>query len=82
MELGGFKGVNRETLDGFQKVVQFVLDALADTPVAVLTSSDSPSDRRDVESLGADRYIKKPLTLPEFMAIGGVLKDLVFKPQD
>lgn len=51
--------------------------SLDQTRVAVLTSSDSPSDRRDAETLGADCYIKKPPTLDEFLAIGGVIKDLV-----
>lgn len=50
---------------------------LGDTPVAILTSSDSPSDRRDTEALGADCYIKKPPTLDEFLAIGRVIKELV-----
>ena len=53
------------------------IPALRDTPVAILTSSDSPSDRRDTEALGADCYIKKPPTLDEFLAIGRVIKDLV-----
>jgi DNA-binding response OmpR family regulator len=51
--------------------------ALTGTRVAVLTSSDSPADRRDVEALGADCYINKPSTLDEFLAIGGVVKELV-----
>ncbi len=51
------------------------------TRVAVLTSSDSPSDRRDAETLGADCYIKKPPTLDEFLAIGAVIKDLVASPR-
>jgi CheY-like chemotaxis protein len=51
--------------------------ALRSTRVAILTSSDSPSDRRDTEALGADCYIKKPPTLDEFLAIGRVIKELV-----
>src|SRR5262252_7388292 len=51
--------------------------ALRGTRVAILTSSDSPSDRRDTEALGADCYIKKPPTLDEFLAIGRVIKELV-----
>ena len=51
--------------------------ALRETPVAILTSSDSPSDRLDTEVLGADCYIKKPPTLDEFLSIGRVIKELV-----
>jgi two-component system response regulator len=51
--------------------------AVRGTLVAVLTSSDSPSDRRDTEALGADCYIKKPPTPDEFLAIGRVIKELV-----
>jgi CheY-like chemotaxis protein len=51
--------------------------AFRDTLVAVLTSSDSPADRRDTEALGANCYIKKPPTLDEFLSIGRVIKELI-----
>jgi CheY-like chemotaxis protein len=51
--------------------------ALQHTRVAILTSSDSPTDRQDTEALGADCYIKKPPTLDEYLAIGRVIKELV-----
>ena len=41
--------------------------------VVVLTSSDSPRDRKTIESLGADRFITKPSDLDEFMALGRTL---------
>ena len=50
---------------------------LQNTLVAILTSSDSPSDKRDTQTLGANCYIKKPPTLDEFLTIGGVIKELV-----
>jgi DNA-binding response OmpR family regulator len=50
---------------------------LAATKVAILTSSDSPHDRRDTASLGANCYIKKPPTLDEFLRVGGTIKDLL-----
>ncbi len=53
------------------------MPSLRNTTVAILTSSDSPSDRRDTEVLGADCYIKKPPTLDEFLSIGRVIKELV-----
>ena len=51
--------------------------SLRNTLVAILTSSDSPSDRRDTHALGANCYIRKPPTLDEFLTIGGVIKELV-----
>jgi DNA-binding response OmpR family regulator len=44
--------------------------SMADVPVIVLTSSDSPRDRNQAEKLGASAYIRKPSNLEEFMAIG------------
>ena len=44
------------------------------TPVAILTSSDSPVDRSETARLGANYYIKKPPTLDEFLAVGGIIK--------
>ena len=50
---------------------------LVNTPVAVLTSSDSPHDRRETASLGATCYIKKPPTLDEFLTVGAMIRDLL-----
>jgi two-component system, chemotaxis family, response regulator Rcp1 len=50
---------------------------LSQIPVAVLTSSESPRDRKDVERLGATRYIAKPLNLNDFMAIGALVAELL-----
>lgn len=50
---------------------------LAKTPVVILTSSDSPHDRRETASLGASCYIKKPPTLDEFLRVGGTIKNLL-----
>lgn len=54
---------------------------LAATPVAILTSSDSPHDRRETARLGASVYIKKPPTLDEFMGVGSKIKDLIAEPR-
>ena len=50
---------------------------LAAVPVAIMTSSDSPQDRREMADLGASCYIKKPPTLDEFLEVGGVIKNLL-----
>jgi CheY-like chemotaxis protein len=52
-------------------------ERLKGVPVVVLTSSDSPKDRRNALSRGADHYIRKPSTLAEFMAIGVQLRALM-----
>ena len=50
---------------------------LAGVLVAIMTSSDSPQDRREMADLGASCYIKKPPTLDEFLEVGGVIKNLL-----
>ena len=50
---------------------------LVGVPVAIMTSSDSPQDRREMADLGASCYIKKPPTLDEFLEVGGVIKNLL-----
>lgn len=50
---------------------------LKHVPVAILTSSDSPHDRREAARLGASIYIKKPPTLDEFLDVGGTIRDLL-----
>jgi CheY-like chemotaxis protein len=46
-------------------------------PVVVLTSSDSPRDRLMASQLGAVRYLRKPSSLKEFLALGAIFKDLL-----
>ncbi len=50
---------------------------LFQTPVAILTSSDSPDDRAETARLGASTYIRKPPTLDAFMAVGGQIRQLL-----
>lgn len=49
---------------------------LENTPRIVLTSSESPADRKEVEQLGAV-FIKKPRTLAEFINIGRRIKTIL-----
>jgi CheY-like chemotaxis protein len=44
--------------------------SMAELQVVILTSSDSPEDRRIAEALGTDAYLRKPLDLDQFMQIG------------
>jgi CheY-like chemotaxis protein len=50
---------------------------LAEVPVVVLTSSDSPRDQKVANQLGATCYLRKPSSLDQFLALGAVLKSLL-----
>lgn len=45
-------------------------------PAVILTSSDLKKDREDAARLGASRYLRKPTLLPDFLALGSILKEL------
>jgi chemotaxis family two-component system response regulator Rcp1 len=47
--------------------------AYSEVPVVVLTSSDSPRDRKTAENLGANCFITKPSDLDAFLALGRTL---------
>jgi CheY-like chemotaxis protein len=46
-------------------------------PVVVLTSSDSQTDKDAVARFKPARYLRKPLTLDNFLRLGGVFKELL-----
>ncbi len=50
---------------------------MTNVPVAVFTSSWSPVERARAEKLGIQAYLRKPMDLDEFMAIGATFKDLL-----
>jgi CheY-like chemotaxis protein len=49
----------------------------ANTPIIVVTSSDSPVDRRAATQFGAAHYFQKPSDLAGFMLLGGIVKQLL-----
>jgi chemotaxis family two-component system response regulator Rcp1 len=51
--------------------------ALPGVPIVVFTSSESPQERQRVEELGVADYVRKPLLLEDFMAVGGRIKKLL-----
>jgi CheY-like chemotaxis protein len=53
------------------------MDVFSGTPVIVLTSSESPTDRESAIALGANLYFRKPTDLPEFMQLGEVVEKLL-----
>ena len=50
---------------------------LADVPVIVFTSSDSPADRLSATHLGVTRFVRKPSLLDDFMAVGAVIREVL-----
>ncbi len=68
--------LNLPKIDGYD-VVETVRrnPELSDVPVVILSSSSMPRDRQRAETLGRTRYIIKPITLDEFMAIGREIRD-------
>ena len=48
-----------------------------ETQMVILTSSDSPSERQRAEIIGVDAYLRKPIELDAFLALGGTLKRLL-----
>ncbi len=50
---------------------------LSHVPVVVLTSSDSPRDRKAAMELGATRFLRKPSSLEEFLDLGLIFRNLL-----
>lgn len=69
--------LNLPKLDGWA-----VLEALRSAPmehpvpVMILSSSSSPNDMARAERMGVSRYIRKPSTLDEYLAIGRTIKQI------
>ena len=55
-------------------------EAYRGVPVVVLTSSDSPRDRKTIENLGASSFITKPSDLDSFLALGRTLIGFIGTP--
>jgi chemotaxis family two-component system response regulator Rcp1 len=51
--------------------------AYTQVPVVVLTSSASPSDRKTIESLGANCFITKPSDLDAYLSLGRILMGFI-----
>ena len=50
-------------------------------PVVILSSSDAARDRADAARFGANRYIRKPSRLEEFLGLGAVFKAALAGPE-
>jgi CheY-like chemotaxis protein len=53
------------------------MEVFSATPVIVLTSSESPTDRESAMALGANLYFRKPTDLAEFMQLGEVVEKIL-----
>jgi CheY-like chemotaxis protein len=62
-----------------REVLQSVRQAKrgGNVPVIILTSSNSPDDRRETAALGATRYFRKPTSYQEFLKIGDILGEVL-----
>jgi CheY-like chemotaxis protein len=72
--------LNLPRVDGGQILSRIRRTSLFDqTPVIVLTSSDSPKDREMALGLGANLYFRKPTDLNSFMKLGQVVQETLRK---
>ncbi|HWB83074.1 MAG TPA: response regulator [Bryobacteraceae bacterium] len=70
--------LNLPKLDGIEVLKRYRSSSrFAETPVAILTSSDSPSERRRAENIGINAYLRKPIELDAFLALGATLRSLL-----
>jgi CheY-like chemotaxis protein len=62
-----------------REILQWVRQAkrCQNVPVIILTSSNSPEDRRETAALGATRYFRKPTSYQEFLKIGEILGEVL-----
>jgi chemotaxis family two-component system response regulator Rcp1 len=68
--------LNLPRIDGAQLLSHIrKSDSFSDTPVIVLTSSDSPKDRQMALELGANLYFRKPTDLASFMDLGRIVEE-------
>jgi CheY-like chemotaxis protein len=60
--------LNLPTIEGIAVLIKIRnMPRLFGVPVVILTSSESSSDMRHTDRLGAARYIRKPLMLEDFL---------------
>jgi CheY-like chemotaxis protein len=52
---------------------------MVDVPVVVFTSSGSPAERNRAMTLGVTAYLRKPMELDEYLALGATFRDMLAK---
>ncbi len=69
--------LNLPKIDGFEVLRRIRgMDRYKNIPVLIVTSSDSPDDRRKASELGVS-YFRKPVTYSEFIKIGAFLRQFL-----
>jgi len=53
---------------------------LLHVPVAVFTSSASPTERQRVENIGVKTYLQKPMDLDAYLGLGATFQRLINNP--
>jgi two-component system, chemotaxis family, response regulator Rcp1 len=63
--------------DGLEILERLKSSGFPHIPVVVLTSSDFLRDRQRAIELGAERFLRKPSGLEEFLSLGAVFKEFL-----
>jgi two-component system, chemotaxis family, response regulator Rcp1 len=67
--------LNLPRLDGFEILTEFRKHPLCGrTPVIVVSSSDTPTERRRMAELGVVQYFQKPGDLDAYMKLGAIVR--------
>jgi CheY-like chemotaxis protein len=69
--------LNLPRVNGRDVLKRFRSGRLCAAPVVILSSSDAEKDKQITAELGARRYIKKPMSLSEFMDIGRQIEEVL-----
>jgi chemotaxis family two-component system response regulator Rcp1 len=70
--------LNLPKVDGFEILQAFrKRRECSETPVIVVTSSNSPKDRARTAALGVNYYFTKPTDFNEFMKLGGLVQQVL-----
>ena len=68
--------LNLPKRDGWEVLEELRSALKHPVPVMILSSSSAPHDITRAERLGVSKYIRKPSTLDEFLAIGRTIRQL------
>lgn len=52
-------------------------ESCAQTPVVIMTASDSPRDKQAAQKHAALHFFRKPSSLAEYMQLGGIIKNIL-----
>lgn len=67
--------------DGIEVLVKYRMSvALYSVPIIVLTSSNSSGDRQRTKTVGVSAFIQKPMSIPDFLALGKRFKEALETP--